>query len=178
MWITLTGFMASGKSTVARHLGPAQNLPIVSLDELAAERSGCSIGDFFDRNGEAAFRELELEMLEGLDPGSDLIVDAGGGLVETPAAVDLIRQRGVVLWLDAPWEAVQGRLQGGGTPDRPLARDMDWTSLEALYNRRQALYARAADFRLAGASSAAEDLARLAVLRCRAWANREAENRS
>jgi shikimate kinase len=171
MWITLTGFMGSGKTTVGRFLGPEMNRPLFSLDTLAEARTGCSIVEYFSRHGEEAFRELELQMIRGLDAESDLVLDAGGGLVENPRAVSLVRDRGLVIWLDPPWDAVRGRLHGAAEGTRPLVDSLGWAGLEALYHRRLPLYARAADFRLQGTDDSPDELARLASLRCRLWGN-------
>ena len=168
MWLTLTGFMASGKTTVARQLGAAMSRVVVSLDELAARRADCSLVEYFAEHGEARFRDLELELLGELDPDADLILDIGGGLVETAAAVTLIRSRGAVIWLDAPWSTVLGRLQDDGERTRPLVGTLGWDGLESLYHRRLPLYAQAADFRLQG-DGGSEALANQAGLCWRRW---------
>jgi len=104
MWTSLIGFMASGKTTVARALQAATNRPVAHLDAAVAAAAGRSVAAIFAEEGEAAFRARELAALAQLDPGRRLVVDTGGGLVETPAAADLLRERGVVIWLDAPWQ--------------------------------------------------------------------------
>lgn len=173
MWITLTGFMASGKTTVGRTLGPDTHRPVVSLDERARDRAGCSIAEFFSRHGEPAFRTLELELMRELDRDANLVLDAGGGLVENPEAVALARERGVVIWLDTPWEIIRGRLEGSAENSRPLVEALGWEGLEELYNRRLPLYAQAADFRFRGSNDSPLDLARLVGLRCRLWVRQE-----
>ena len=140
--------MASGKTTVARRLGSATNQAVVSLDDLAVRRAGCSVLEYFAEFGQARFRDLEVELLRELDEDRDIILDGGGGLVETPEAVKLIRSRGVVVWLDAPWDCVLGRLQNDVVEDRPLAAGGELSNLEALYLLRLPLYSQTADFRL------------------------------
>ena len=163
--------MASGKTTVARHLGATTNRPVVSLDDLARRRAGCSLPEFFAEHGEARFRELELELLRELATGGDLILDGGGGLVETPPAVALIRERGVVIWLDAPWDTLLGRLQSDDREVRPLLAGLGWHGLEDLYNRRLPLYAQAADFRLQGDPGGPPAQAVRARRLCRMWSD-------
>ncbi len=175
MWITLTGFMASGKTKVARLLGTATNRPVVTLDDLAVRNSGCSLVDFFAEHGESGFRALELELLQGLDANSDLVLDGGGGLVEGQTSMEIIRSRGVVIWLDASWDSILGRLSSASKEDRPLVSSLGFDGLEALYHRRLPLYAQAADFRLRSDGGIPDSVAEQARLRWRMWqgVNRE-----
>lgn len=170
MWTSFVGFMGSGKSTVTRLLCASTNRPLAVCDELAAARAGRSVPEIFAADGEAAFRRLEVEVLEGLDPERNLVVDTGGGVVETPAAVALLRARGVVVWLDAPWPELRHRLQGDVEgAGRPLVASLGWPGLEKLHRRRRRLYAAAADFRLRVDQAAPADVARTAMLRGLLW---------
>jgi len=157
--------MASGKSTVARRLQQSTSRPVVSLDTMIEARAGRTIAEIFAGEGEVAFRRLELQVLQSEDPDRHLVVDAGGGVVETPAAVELLRKHGVVMWLDTPWEIVRSRLKQNDGPDRPLVERLGWAGLEELYQRRRPLYAAAADFRLAGGPLSADGWARTVMLR-------------
>lgn len=177
MWTSLIGFMASGKTTVARALQAATNRPVAHLDAAVAAAAGRSVAEIFAEEGEAAFRARELAALAQLDPGRRLVVDTGGGVVETPAAAALLRERGVVIWLDAPWETLRARLESAPAGERPLVAALGWDGLEALYRRRRSLYAAAADFRLPAAGTDAARLARTAMLRSLVWSRRPAEQR-
>jgi shikimate kinase len=182
MWTSFIGFMASGKTTVADALQAATGRPVVHLDDAVAIRTGASVAEIFARDGEAAFRGLELAALAELDAGRNLVVDTGGGIVETPAAVALLRERGVVIWLDAPWETHRTRLKyeaAGGRPlvERPLVERLGWAGLEELFRRRRRLYAEAADFRLTATASEPALLARTAMLRSLVWSRRPVEQR-
>lgn len=176
MWTSFVGFMGSGKTTVADALQAATGRPVVHLDEAVAAGAGCSVADIFARDGEPAFRERELAALAGLDPGRNLVVDTGGGIVETPAAVALLRERGVLIWLDAPWETHRTRLKAA-PEDRPLVERLGWAGLEDLFRRRRRLYAAAADFRLMATAAEPELLARTAMLRSLVWSRRPAGQR-
>lgn len=173
MWTSFIGFMASGKSSVTRHLQEATSRPAVSLDEAVVRRTGLSIDGIFAEEGEAAFRAHELAALRELDPDRPLVVDTGGGVVETPAAVELLRSRGVVIWLDAPWEVFRDRLRASAAAGRPLVIQLGWAGLEALFHRRRRLYAAAADFRVSGRSRTVQEIARTAMLRSLIWERRQ-----
>lgn len=165
--------MGSGKSTVTRLLCASTNRPLAVCDELAAERAGRSVPEIFATDGEASFRDLELDVLADLDAERNLVIDTGGGVVETPAAVRLLRERGVVVWLDAPWTELRHRLRGDGEgAGRPLVTELGWDGLEQLHRRRRRLYAAAADFRLRVDEAEPAAVARTAMLRSLLWDRR------
>lgn len=173
MWTSFIGFMASGKSSVTSHLQSVTSRPAASVDSLVTQRTGLSIPQIFQTAGEPGFRELELAVLQELDPERPLVVDTGGGIVEIPEAVALLRGRGVVIWLDAPWEIFRQRLRTGNTGSRPLVDKLGWAGLEELFQKRRRLYAAAADFRISGKNRTVAELSRIAMLRSLIWERRQ-----
>lgn len=169
--------MASGKTGVTRRLTTASNRPAVSLDQVIAEKAGISVSEIFATQGEAAFRSLESEALAGLDPERPLVLDTGGGLVQVPDAMATLRARGVVIWLDAPWEILRRRLKDSDQASRPLIARLGWSGLEELFRRRRRLYAAAADFRLRSDQGTIEELAQKAMLRSLQWERQGGEVR-
>ncbi len=78
--IVLCGYMASGKTTIARLLGKAAALPAFDLDEVIEERTGKSVPQIFAEDGEIKFRRLEHEILKELFESDDsFIISLGGG---------------------------------------------------------------------------------------------------
>jgi shikimate kinase len=177
MWTSLIGFMASGKTTVADSLQAVTKRPVVHLDAHVSTAAGRPVAAIFAEEGEPAFRARELASLAALDPGRNLVVDTGGGIVETAAAVALLRERGVVIWLDAPWETLRARLESAPPGERPLVGALGWSGLAELYRRRRRLYAAAADFRLSATAADPAQLARTAMLRSLVWSRRPAGQR-
>jgi shikimate kinase len=176
VWISLIGFMGSGKSTVARLLGERALLPVVDLDREIVKREGASIGELFLTRGEAGFRAAELAALASLPQDADLVIACGGGLVTTPQAAALLRARGSVIWLDAAWETLQSRLEAAADDgdDRPLLAAGDWAAARALDGARRPLYAQVADFRVRTDQSAPDVTARRALTRHVAWQRQRA----
>jgi shikimate kinase len=176
VWISLIGFMGSGKSTVARLLGERALLPVVDLDLEIVRREGAGIGELFRSRGEPGFRAAEFAALDALAKDADLVIACGGGLVTTPAAVALMRAAGCVIWLDAPWETLQTRLAAAAAAgdDRPLLAAGDWEAARALDGARRPLYARAADFRVRTDQTAPEVTASRALTRHVAWQRQRA----
>lgn len=169
--------MASGKSTVSQRLHAASNRPLVSVDQAVTEQAGRSVAEIFATEGEAGFRQRETEALASLDVERPLVVDTGGGVVQTSAAVDLLRARGVVIWLDAAWPTVRDRLDRSDQTARPLIGELGWSGLELLFRRRRILYAAAADFRLCCDRLGVDELAQRAMLRSLQWERRREEER-
>ena len=82
--IYLIGLPGSGKSTVGRQLSRRIALPFFDSDHVIEQRLGCSIREFFEREGEARFRDLEASVLDELTQGPTAVVSTGGGSVLRP----------------------------------------------------------------------------------------------
>ncbi len=133
--LVVIGFMAAGKSTFARHAAARLGWPLADADAVLAERLGEAIPGFFEREGEAAFRERERDVVLGLlaAPGP-AVVALGGGAVETAEVRDAVAGH-VVLHVDVGLDVAWARASGS---TRPLARDIG--SFTELYMRRAPLY--------------------------------------
>lgn len=166
--------MGSGKSTLTRHLHRATGRPAVDLDALIAEQAAATVAEIIAQRGLAEFRRLETEALAGLSPDSDLLLAVGGGCVESPANVAMLRGAGVVIWLDAAWEVLRTRIaQETAGRERPLLGELGWDGLAALHRRRRRLYAAAADFRLRSDRQPIAATGRSALLKGLLWRRRQ-----
>ena len=137
----LVGFMGAGKSAAARSLAAARGKRALDADRVIERQTGATISEIFDRDGEAAFREIEervvCELLDGAGP--EQVVSLGGGAVMSKRVRKAL-DRHLVVWLDvAP--VVAWRRSGGGK--RPLARDRG--AFDALHTQRRATYAAVAN---------------------------------
>jgi len=172
VWTSFIGFMASGKSAAVGGLSTTLGGFPVDLDEEVASLARKSVAEIFTAGGPTLFRSLEKEALGGLEPTAPLLIATGGGCVESAASVEILRRRGVVIWLDAPWEVLRDRLAGEGAARRPLIDHLGWEGLESLYRRRCPLFAQAADFRLSTARTTVAVVAREAMFRSLLWRKR------
>jgi shikimate kinase/3-dehydroquinate synthase len=124
--LVLIGFMGAGKSTAARRLARALGVEAADSDRLVEAELGCSIEAFFDREGEAAFREREERVvLELLDRGVP-VAALGGGAVLSERVRAALRDHTVALLeidVDAAWNRIGNRTHPPS--GRPLARDRD-----------------------------------------------------
>ena len=94
--VYLIGFMGTGKSTVASHLGRTFLADVIEMDEKIAEREGKSISEIFAQNGEAYFRELETSFLRELDMKRNQVVSCGGGVILREENIHLMKKSGKV----------------------------------------------------------------------------------
>lgn len=150
----LVGFMAAGKTSVARAVAARLGWRVEDVDELIEARERTTIADIFARHGEAYFRGVEREIVRLLLPLRHTIVATGGGTFADPETRGAINLDGVSIWLDAPLETILVRLPADGR--RPLAADL--AQLERLYAARRAAY-ELAHVRLDAAAARPEELA-------------------
>jgi len=131
----LLGFMGSGKTTIARKLDP----DFVDMDALLEDRLGMPIARFFEEKGEAAFRQVESEILADLLK-TDQVVSTGGGVVISPRNRALLKQNPDNIYLKADFETLYQRISADKDNQRPLFLKNSKEDLEAIFNERQAWY--------------------------------------
>ena len=131
----LLGFMGSGKTTIARKLDP----DFVDMDALLEDRLGMPIARFFEEKGEAAFRQLEEEVLADLLK-TDKVISTGGGIVISPRNRALLKQNPDNIYLKADFETLYQRLSADEDNQRPLFLKNSKEGLAAIFNERQAWY--------------------------------------
>jgi shikimate kinase len=152
--IYLVGFMAAGKTTVARALASRLEWRVEDVDELIEARERLTVADIFARHGEAHFRALEREIIRLLLPLRHVVVATGGGTFMDPETRQALNMDGTTVWLDVPFDALLARVPADGR--RPLAADRQ--QMERLYAMRQAAYAQA-HLRIDAGTAQAEEVA-------------------
>jgi len=142
MRIFLSGPMGAGKSTTALRLAQALGLPALDLDAQIELRGGATVTAIFRDRGEAAFRQLEREVLgQILARSDDFVLALGGGTVVDRASRARLLEDGLVVTLQASLDELYRRV-GAGTERPLLARGPDVaTRLGELLHQRAAAYA-------------------------------------
>ena len=107
----LVGLPGSGKSTIGRQLARRLALPFFDSDHVIEERLGCSIREYFEREGEERFRDLEASVLDELTGGPVSVVSTGGGAILRPVNRKHLHERGTVVYLRSVPEEVFRRLR-------------------------------------------------------------------
>ena len=131
----LLGFMGAGKSTIARGLDP----DYLDMDALIEKRLGMSIAEFFSEKGEAAFRQVESEVLADLLQ-RDQVVSTGGGVVVSQRNRDLLKTNSDNIYLKADFETLYQRISTDKDNQRPLFLNNSKEELAAIFQERQAWY--------------------------------------
>jgi shikimate kinase len=134
--IYLVGFMAAGKTTVARALARRLGWQFEDVDELIERRERMTVAEIFARHGEPYFRQAERQILQLLLPIRHVVVATGGGTFVDPENQALINRDGVSVWLDVSLPDLVARMPLDGR--RPLAADR--AALERLYTARVESY--------------------------------------
>jgi shikimate kinase len=158
--ISLVGLPGSGKSTVGRQLARRLGASFFDSDHEIEQRIGCSIREFFEREGEETFRTIEQQVIAELSKPALVAADAsvlpagttlqrvlstGGGAVLSQLNRDNLRANGYVVYLRSNPDDIFKRLRHDR--NRPLLQVGDpLQRLRDLYEVRDPLYREAAHF--------------------------------
>lgn len=135
--IVLIGMPASGKSTVASLLSDSLSREVSDTDTLIKETCGKSIPEIFANEGEEKFRDYESEAIATVAKKNGAVIATGGGAILRRKNVEMLKQNGVLFFIDRPYEKLIPTL------DRPLAQDV--AAIKKRYEERYEIYRGAAD---------------------------------
>lgn len=163
--LVLVGLMGAGKSTVGRVLAAQLGRPLFDSDEMIVERTGRSVREIWERDGEAAFRALETEALrDALDADEPSVIAGAGGIVLSAENRRVLRDSdATVVWLMADRDVLVERVRHGG--HRPLLDDDPDGTLARMIAERDPLYQEVADAIVSVEKRSVGEVAK-AVLRC------------
>lgn len=143
--IAFVGLPGSGKSTIGRQLARRRGLAFLDTDHLIENRLGCSIREYFEREGEASFRDIEQAIIDEVTLSHEGVISTGGGSVLRPANREHLHQRTQVVYLRSSPEEIFRRLRHD--TNRPLLQvDDPLSRLRDLYQVRDPLYRETAHF--------------------------------
>jgi shikimate kinase len=143
--ISLIGLPGSGKTTVGRQLSRRLRVPFLDSDAVVEQQLGCSIREFFEREGEARFRDIEAGVINELTQMAAGVLSTGGGAVLRPQNREHLRARTQVIYLNSSPDELFRRLRHD--KNRPLLQVADPLGrLRELHTQRHPLYRETAHF--------------------------------
>jgi len=144
--VVFIGFMAVGKTSVAKEVARRLGKAYVSTDELIINKMSKSISEIFEENGERFFRELEKDVVKEVSRMENVVIDCGGGVILYEENVKELKRGGIIFLLYATPETIFKRsLNELGV--RPLlGKTFSLEDIKRLLAKRMPLYLDAADY--------------------------------
>ena len=151
--IVLTGMPGSGKSTVGKLLAEKLGRPFVDTDLLITEKTGKTPAELISQQGEAAFRDIESDVIRQIALTNGSIIATGGGAILRDENIDALKMNGRLFFLDRPLEQLLP------TEDRPLSSTKE--AIAARYRERYDRYRSTADTVIPNATAPEEAAAQI-----------------
>ena len=117
--VVLVGMMGAGKSSIGRRLAARLGIPFADADSEIESAAGMTIPEIFAKHGEPYFRAGEARVIARLLENGPQVLATGGGAVMNQQTRDLIRIKGISVWLKADLDVLMKRTKRRN--DRPLA---------------------------------------------------------
>jgi len=144
MNIVLIGYRGTGKSEVGSRLAKKLGMTLVGMDAEIVRSAGMSIPEIVEKNGWPAFRDMESAEARKLAGMDNLVVDTGGGVIERPENIAVLRRNARIFWLKASVGTIVARIEGD-TQRPALTSGKTFTEEVAeILERRAPLYRSAA----------------------------------
>lgn len=121
--IVLVGMMGAGKSSIGRRLAGRLGIPFVDADSEIESAAGMTIAEIFAKHGEPYFRAGEARVIARLLENGPQVLATGGGAVMNQTTRDLVRIKGISVWLKADLDMLLKRTKRRN--DRPLAEKIN-----------------------------------------------------
>lgn len=137
--------MGAGKTSVGRYLAQQLNKDFYDSDQEIESRTGVSLTWIFDLEGMVGFRQRELKTITELSLLNNIVLSTGGGCVETPEVREILKQRGIVIYMEVSLDTQLNRLKRD--KKRPLLQgENPQEVLIKLWEEREPIYEEIADF--------------------------------
>ncbi|MGE4559183.1 MAG: shikimate kinase [Desulfobulbus sp.] len=162
--IILTGFRATGKSTVGRILASRLGYRFIDTDSEICRQLGATIAEIVAQHGWPYFRQAEARLLRELCSSVNMIIATGGGAIEHRGEWEQLRQIGFVAWLDADADTINKRIasdpvSASQRPELSTKKKSVRDETAMLLQHRRPLYATGSDLRLDTVLDTPENLA-------------------
>ncbi len=159
--VILTGFRATGKSSVGKLLAARLSLDFIDMDKVIEEREGCTIRQMVANHGWEYFREKERQLLLELAERDNVVIAAGGGAILHQEAWQKLMQTGLSVWLTADLNTISRRLANDSSTDelRPSLTGEDiHREIGSVLASREPLYRKGSHIIIDTAENSVEDI--------------------
>ena len=116
--IAIIGHMGSGKSFIGRLIGKKLGYKHIDSDKLIITKTGKSIQNIFQHDGEEKFRDLEEKTIIALNIKNKLVLSLGGGSILSATVRKFLINNFITLFLDTDLKLICERLKKSSK--RPL----------------------------------------------------------
>lgn len=146
--IVFIGMMGCGKTTIASLVSKKLSRPIIDIDDYLVDKYQMTIPEMFDIS-EDYFRERESLCCEDVALKDGYIISTGGGVIMNPQNIKVLKQNGLIIYLDRPVDMIISDVE---TSTRPLLKE-GADKLYELYQKRHQKYLDACDIHIMNDSS-------------------------
>ena len=149
MHIFLIGYRGSGKTLVGRKLAEKLKAPFYDTDQMIIDRMGKTIKQWVEEKGWESFRQEEKAIIQEISSLDCAVIALGGGAVMDPENREVLKQKGLIVWLTADVQTIMERMKSdpANEDNRPALSAKDWeTEIQELLAQRIPVYQRLADF--------------------------------
>lgn len=154
--IVIIGMPGSGKSALGKRLAKTMEMDFMDMDENIVFETGRSIADLFEE-GEEVFRQAEAQVAQSMAQKDRTVISTGGGLVTQTESMQLLKDSGLVVYLDRPLADIEADVDKAS---RPLLQTQG-DALRQLYEERVNLYEHFMDVRVVNDGTMDQTLDRL-----------------
>ena len=141
----IIGMPGCGKSSLGKRTAKEIGMPFADTDGLIAQAAGCTVNEFFEQYGEAAFRTAETNSLSLLTRVKPSIISTGGGTAMNELNRRIMKNWGLIVLIDRPLEDIMSDIK---LDRRPNLQAKGLGELERLYQERMPVYRSFADVTL------------------------------
>ena len=162
MKVILIGYRASGKTTVGKLLAMLLKIPFYDSDSVVEEVVNAPVKNIIAHNGWEYFRKKETEAIQLFSGKGDSVIATGGGVILAAENVKLLKQLGVIVWLNAPIKDIIDRLnedaQNNAARPQFTTDDLAQETMD-IFAERLPLYKKTANFMVGTEGKSAPQIA-------------------
>ena len=148
MNIVLIGYRGTGKSEVGVLLAERLGKKCIGMDAEIVKRAGMSIPEIVEKYGWPKFRDMESELVRDLAARDNIIIDTGGGVIERPENVEVLKTNAIIFWLKASVDTIVSRIEGDTRRPSLTSGKTFIEEVEGVLTRRNPKYKSASQYEI------------------------------